>query len=87
MSRSHFHFPVVAQGALPRLRLGVDLLVLVEGVQRVAHLAAELALLLRPVVHVDHGAVLPQPLLVGKGLAALRKGYTNIPWLYLIHFI
>ena len=67
------HSPVVAQGALPGLRLGVDLLVLVEGVQRVAHLAAERALLLRLVALVDHGAVLPQPLLVGKGLAALRQ--------------
>ena len=46
---------------------------LVEGVQRVAHLAAERALLLRLVVIVDHCAVLPQPLLVGKGLAALRQ--------------
>lgn len=70
-------FPVIAEWTLPRLRFGVDLLVFIEGMQRVAYFTTKLTLLLCHIVHMNHGAVLPEAFLVGKGLATLRKEFIS----------
>ena len=69
--------PVVAEGALERLVLGVHLPVVVERLHRDAHLAAVLAALLLRVVLVVHVLVLAEALAVGKALAALKETQTG----------